>query len=68
MKQFMCSLGTTKKKTSEDVSFFSCAGTATPLELFNWLTNEVEMVRTWNEAIKVFLAQEQPKKALSIRL
>jgi hypothetical protein len=45
-----------------------CAPLATPLELFDCVATNIEIVQMWSDAVKAFLMEDRPEKTLSVRL
>ncbi len=51
-----------------NLTSFNCAGYYTPLELFDTITNNYEVIARWNAEIKDFLAKERVKPAFEVIL
>ncbi len=43
-------------------------GSATPLELFDFLATHAEALQVWNEAIRAFIAEKRKPELLAVKL
>ena len=55
-------------KTAQGADCVSCGHSHTPLELFDVLTNSVELLQTWNAEMTEFLRQERKDQVLNVTL